>query len=105
GGEQQRLAIARVILQDTPFVILDEPTAHLDAHTEHALMATLFRSFAGKGILLITHQLSTLRYADEILFLAQGSVVESGDLSTLLQRPGRFRTYWDLQQSPRDFVP
>jgi ATP-binding cassette subfamily C protein CydC len=105
GGEQQRLAVARVILQDTPFVILDEPTAHLDAHTEHALMTTLFRSFAGKGILLITHQLSTLHYADEILFLAQGRVVEAGDLSALLQRPGRFRTYWDLQQSPRDFVP
>jgi ATP-binding cassette subfamily C protein CydC len=105
GGEQQRLAVARVILQDTPFVILDEPTAHLDAKTERELMDNLFKNFTGKGILLITHQLSTLRYADEILFLAQGKVVEEGSLSALLERPGRFMDYWELQQSTRDLLP
>ena len=99
GGERQRLAIARVLLQDTPFVLLDEPTANLDAETEKRLLATLKRVFADKGVLMITHRLAGLEMASDIEFIAGGQVSEKGDQNQLLAQKGAFARYWQLQKN------
>jgi ATP-binding cassette subfamily C protein CydC len=99
GGERQRLAIARVLLQDTPFVILDEPTANLDPVTEQDILNELFADFSERGVLLITHRLVMMERMDQILFLQNGQVVEAGDHSSLLKKQGGYFRYFSLQSN------
>lgn len=93
-GQAQRLALARAFLKDAPLVILDEPTAHLDA----ALQASLGRSIRalceGRTVLLIAHRLETLRQADRVVVLAQGRVVEQGAPAELRAAGGAFARLW-----------
>jgi thiol reductant ABC exporter CydC subunit len=90
-GERQRLAIARALLQDPALLVLDEPTANLDAATGQALLDTLYSAiFPGRGVLLITHQLGALERMHEIVVLHRGRVVERGTQSELLAQNGRF---------------
>jgi ATP-binding cassette, subfamily C, bacterial CydC len=74
GGERQRLAIVRAILKNAPILLLDEPTANLDALTERAIMHTLRTLIRGHTTLLITHRLADLDIADEILVLEAGRI-------------------------------
>lgn len=97
GGERQRLAIARAILQDAPFLILDEPTANLDALTERQVMEALHRLMEGRTALIISHRLVGLERVDEILVLRAGRVVERGSHLDLMQMDGLYRRMWDLQ--------
>jgi ABC-type multidrug transport system fused ATPase/permease subunit len=97
GGERQRLAIARVIIKDAPILILDEPTANLDALTERDVLATLFALMKRKTSLLITHRLVGLENMDEILVMDHGRIVERGAHAELLAREGLYRRLWDLQ--------
>lgn len=97
GGQRQRLAIARAILQNAPVLLLDEPTANLDALTERDVMASLQSLMAGRTTLLITHRLVGLEAADEILVLRRGCIVERGRHHELLQMGGTYRRMWDLQ--------
>ncbi len=97
GGQRQRLAIARAILKDAPLLILDEPTANLDALTEQEVMASLQAVAAGRTTLLITHRLVGLETADEILVLRAGRVAERGRHQDLIQMGGLYRRMWDLQ--------
>lgn len=99
GGERQRLALARAFLKDAPLLVLDEPTAHLDALTERAVLAEIGRARRAQGVLLITHRLVGLEAADEILVLAGGRVVERGTWSTLAQAGGTFARLLALQRS------
>jgi ATP-binding cassette subfamily C protein CydC len=99
GGEAQRLAIARVLLQSTPFILLDEPTANLDPDTEQKLLTTLFRLFREKGVLMITHRLVMLDQADEIVFLERGKIIESGKQSELIEKDGAYRRFWQMQRN------
>ncbi len=87
-GQRQRLSIARAVLKDTPILILDEPTASLDAETEMRVLANLAHWGRGRAIFLITHRLSTIRRADRIVYLAEGRVVEAGSHDDLAAREG-----------------
>lgn len=87
-GQRQRLSIARAIVRDTPILILDEPTASLDAETEQRVLANLADWGREKVILLITHRLSTIRNADKIAYLSNGQIVESGSHDELMQQSG-----------------
>jgi len=86
GGERQRLAIARAILKDAPILVLDEPTSALDARTESKIFEAISRLMRDKTTFIISHRLSTIRRADQILALEGGRIVESGTHESLLER-------------------
>jgi len=97
GGQWQRLALARVFFRDAPFVILDEPTAALDAKAEHALFASIRSLLEGRSVLLISHRFSSVREADRIYVLREGKVVEHGTHAELLDLGGLYAEMFSLQ--------
>lgn len=91
-GQRQRLSIARAVVKDAPILILDEPTAALDAHTEHRVLERLSAWGEGRAIFLITHRISTIRQADRIVYLDRGTIVENGSHDELMRvEEGRYR--------------
>ena len=100
GGQRQRIAIARALYRDPELLILDEATSALDLNAEQ-LVKKIIRDFvdSGKTALIITHRLHTITYADQILVLAKGCVVEKGTHKELLQRKGLYYTLWSKQNS------
>ena len=97
GGERQRVAIARALLKDAPVLILDEPTSALDAETEGMLLQALDRLMAGRTTLIIAHRLSTIRNADQIIVLANGRIIETGNHQQLLQHNGTYARMHNIQ--------
>ena len=95
GGERQRLALARALLADPALLILDEPTASLEPDTRRSLTADLLDVTAGRGTLLITHELDGLDQVDEIVVLEAGRVVQRGTHGELLRVGGLYRWMWD----------
>lgn len=87
-GERQRLSIARAVIKDTPVLILDEPTAALDAETELGVIRNLTEWGKSRVILVITHRLSTIRSADQIVCLRDGNIVEAGSHEELMEKEG-----------------
>lgn len=102
-GQRQRISIARAIVRGTPILVLDEPTAALDAETEHQVLANLteWANDGGKtnrAIFLITHRISTIRRADSIVYLEAGRVVESGNHDSLMAiEQGRYRSFVEAE--------
>jgi len=97
-GQRQRLSIARAVVRDAPILILDEPTASLDAATEQRVMANLSEWGRDRAIFLITHRISTIRRADNILYLDEGRIIESGNHQELMQREGgRYRAFVEAE--------
>jgi len=99
-GQWQRVALARTFFRDAPFVILDEPTAALDAKAEHELFARIGELFADRSVLLISHRFSTVRSADRIYVLNEGCLVESGTHEQLMTVGGTYAELFSLQASP-----
>jgi len=99
GGERQRLALARAVLKPAPFLILDEPGAHLDPASERRLAEALRRLARDRGILLVTHRTASLAGADEILVLHEGAVIQHGTFDELRRQDGWFRRMHDLQRA------
>lgn len=103
GGERHRLCLARVLLQNCPIVVLDEPTAGLDVKTEQAVLDTIFEVFKDSTLLIVTHQLSLMRYVDKLIFFSQGKLAFQGSPQQLeksneyYQRLLTFDTSVDLE--------
>jgi ABC-type multidrug transport system fused ATPase/permease subunit len=97
-GQKQRIAIARALLLDAPILILDEPTSALDPESERHLVRALREAARSRLVLVIAHRLSTVREADQIVFLDGGRVVERGRHDELIARPGSpYRRFVELQ--------
>jgi subfamily B ATP-binding cassette protein MsbA len=97
GGQRQRIAIARALLRNAPILVLDEPTAALDAESEDLVMSALDRLMAGRTTVIIAHRLSTIRNADQIIVLDQGGVVEQGRHDELVRGDGVYARLVRLQ--------
>lgn len=102
GGERQRIALARILLKNTPIVILDEPTVGLDPITERDLLNTMFESLAEKTIILITHHLVHLEKMDKIIFLENGEIIMEGTHDELLQTNERYRTLYTMDSGIKE---
>ncbi len=99
GGQRQRLSIARAILKNPPILILDEATSALDTESEKLVQEALTQLMQNRTVLVIAHRLSTIQYADEILVLHQGRIVERGTHETLLENNDGFYRKLTLMQS------
>jgi ATP-binding cassette subfamily B protein len=99
GGEWQKIALARAYLRDSQVLVLDEPTAALDARSEYEIFQRFAELTRGRAALLISHRFSTVRMCDRILVLAGGRIVEEGSHEVLLQRGGRYAEMFELQAS------
>jgi len=98
GGERQRIALARILLQQTPIVILDEPTVGLDAVTERDLLNTIFASLQGKTLIWITHHLVGVEKMDQIVFMENGQVQMKGTHEQLLQSYERYGNLYRMDK-------
>jgi ATP-binding cassette subfamily C protein CydC len=96
GGERQRIALARILLQKTPVVIMDEPTVGLDPITEKKLLMTIFDTLKGKTIIWVTHHLAGMEKMDRILFMDKGKITMAGSHQQLLENEERYRRLYSM---------
>lgn len=99
GGQRQRIAIARALLKDAPILLLDEATSALDAESEYQVQTALNRLMQGRTTLVVAHRLSTIRYADRIMVIEKGSLLESGGHDALMQADGLYKSLYNRQLS------
>lgn len=99
GGQKQRIAIARAYLKDSPILILDEATSHLDSLTENLIQQNLEKMMANKTVLIIAHRLSTIEKMDRILVFEEGKIVQDGNHCELITQEGLYKKLWEIQSS------
>ncbi len=97
GGQRQRLSIARAVLKNPPILILDEATSALDTESERLVQQALENLMKNRTSVVIAHRLSTIQFADEIIVLQNGALVERGPHTELLEKNGVYRKLYDLQ--------
>jgi subfamily B ATP-binding cassette protein MsbA len=109
GGERQRIAIARAILKNAPILILDEATSALDSESESLVQSALQNLISGRTVFVIAHRLSTVRRADRIVVLENGTIADIGAHEDLMQKLGTYRRLYELQfaeaDAPKAVVP
>ena len=96
GGERQRIAFARTLIQNNELLLLDEPTVGLDPKTEHELLKTIFEINRDKTIVWITHHLNSIKYMDRIIFIKDGKVEMNGTHEELYQTNEKYRKLYDM---------
>lgn len=101
GGEQQRISIARCILKDAPIVILDEATASVDADNESYIQQAISELCKGKTLLVIAHRLNTIRNADQILVISEGSISQQGTHEELMIKGGIYKQFVTARENSR----
>jgi subfamily B ATP-binding cassette protein MsbA len=97
GGERQRLAIARALLKNAPILILDEATSALDSESESLVQSALHNLMSGRTVFVIAHRLSTVRRADRIVVIENGTIADVGAHEELMQKLGTYRRLYELQ--------
>ena len=97
GGQWQRIAAARGFYRSAPLLIMDEPTAALDARAEYALFSSVRNHAEGRSVLLITHRLASVRHADRIYVLRDGRIIEQGGHDELMELDGQYAELYNLQ--------
>ena len=102
GGERQRLAIARALLKDAPVLILDEATSALDSESEALVQSALHNLMSGRTVFVIAHRLSTVRRADRIVVLENGTIADIGRHEELMKKLGTYRRLYELQFAHAD---
>ena len=102
GGERQRIAVARAILKNAPILILDEATSALDSESEALVQSALQNLMTGRTVFVIAHRLSTVRRADRIAVLENGTISEIGPHDELIQKLGTYRRLYELQFAEAD---
>jgi subfamily B ATP-binding cassette protein MsbA len=102
GGERQRIAIARAILKNAPILILDEATSALDSESEALVQAALQNLMSGRTVFVIAHRLSTVRRANRIVVLENGTISDIGAHEELMEKLGTYRRLYELQFAAAD---
>lgn len=97
GGEEQKVALARALYKDAPFVVLDEPTAALDPIAEAAVYESFQRLVAHKPAVFISHRLSSCRFCDDIIVFDRGHLVQRGRHDILAAQEGKYQELWNAQ--------
>ena len=97
GGERQRISLARAFLKDVPVLLLDEPTASLDADNEVMVQRALDEIARERTVVMIAHRLKTVRGAEQILVLEDGKIMEQGTHDQLAGENGLYARLWELQ--------
>ena len=99
GGQKQRVSIARTLLRATPYIIFDDSLSAVDSDTDAAIRARLARRFSGATVILISHRITTVMHADNIIVMENGEIAESGTNHELLEKDGIYRRIYDMQMS------
>jgi len=102
GGQKQRTAIARMLMQHTPIIVLDDSLSAVDAETDARIRAALQKSFRGATVILISHRITTLMQADRIFVLDSGRVVQQGTHEELCRQEGIYRRICEIQEATRE---
>lgn len=97
GGERQRVAIARAILKNAKIILLDEATSAVDTETEARIQEALTKLCAGRTTFIVAHRLSTIMKADRILVVQDGTIMEEGSHTDLIEKGGKYRDLWSKQ--------
>ncbi len=103
GGEQQRIAIARAIVKDSPIIVLDEATAFSDPENEYLIQRAFERLMHGKTVIMIAHRLSTVRGANKIIVMDKGRLIEQGTHDELITRGGKYHDMWNTYTRTLDW--
>ena len=104
GGERQRISLARAFLKDVPILLLDEPTASLDADNEAMVQRALDEISKERTIIMIAHRLKTVRGAQQILVLETGRVTQKGTHNQLVGTDGLYSRLWELQNQAGNYT-
>lgn len=97
GGQWQKVALARAFFRNAPILVLDEPTAAIDAKAESEIFGRVEKLSKSKSVIIISHRFSTVRNADKIYVIDKGKIIESGDHKSLMKKNGQYATLFNLQ--------